>query len=52
MLAAFASCGFDVEQIVEPDPLPSMAEIDPQSYTQLTRCPAFILFSLKKRQGA
>ena len=47
MLAAFADSGFAVDDIVEPDPLPAMAEVAPEAYRHLTRNAQFLFFSLR-----
>lgn len=49
MLAAFANSGFGVDDIVEPDPRPEMADAAPDAYRHLTRNAQFLLFSLTAR---
>ena len=46
MLAAFTSSGFSVDEIVEPDPRPEMAEAAPDAYERLCRKAHFLFFSL------
>jgi SAM-dependent methyltransferase len=46
MLAAFTSSGFTVDEIVEPDPRPEMAETAPDAYERLSRNAHFLFFSL------
>lgn len=46
MLAAFTSSGFALERLVEPDPLPEMADTAPDAYRQLSRNAQFLFFSL------
>jgi SAM-dependent methyltransferase len=49
MLAAFTSSGFVVDRIVEPEPLPEMAEVAPDTYQRLSRDAQFLVFSLIAR---
>jgi SAM-dependent methyltransferase len=49
MLAAFTSSGFVVDEIVEPEPLPEMAEAAPDTYQRLSRDAQFLVFSLIAR---
>jgi ubiquinone/menaquinone biosynthesis C-methylase UbiE len=49
MLAAFNATGFAVDDIVEPDPLPTMAHDAPDAYRHLTRKAQFVFFSLTAR---
>lgn len=44
----FADAGFQVERLVEPQPLPEMAESHPKAWEKLTEVPAFIMFRLVK----
>ena len=44
----FIQAGFMVDQIVEPLPVPEMADRFPDDYAKLTRDPAFIVFALRK----
>lgn len=46
MLAAFAASGFAVDDIVEPDPQPELADAAPDVYRHLTRNAQFLFFSL------
>jgi len=46
MLTAFTAAGFTVEDIVEPDPLPEMADTAPDAYRHLSRKAQFLFFSL------
>jgi SAM-dependent methyltransferase len=46
MLAAFTNSGFRVDDIVEPDPRPEMADTAPDAYRHLTRQAQFLFFSL------
>ncbi len=47
MTAAIASSGFVIEQLVEPEPLPALADRDHAAYTQLRTEPRFLFFRLK-----
>jgi SAM-dependent methyltransferase len=49
MLAAFKATGFAVDDIVEPEPEPEMADDAPGAYHHLTRNAQFIFFSLTAR---
>ena len=49
MLAAFAAAGFHVDDIVEPDPRPEMADTAPRAYWRLSRNAQFLFFSLTAR---
>lgn len=40
--------GFLIERLVDPRPLDSLKEIDPQTYYRLSKIPEFIIFKLKK----
>jgi hypothetical protein len=46
MLTAFTAAGFTVDDIVEPDPRPELADADPGVYRHLTRNAQFLFFSL------
>jgi SAM-dependent methyltransferase len=46
MLAAFTTSGFRVDDIVEPDPRPEMADTAPDAYRHLSRQAQFLFFSL------
>jgi SAM-dependent methyltransferase len=45
----FADAGFLIERLVEPGPVPEMADRFPDSYAKLLREPGFIDFRLRKR---
>lgn len=47
----FASAGFLIEHIVEPLPMPGMADRFPEEYEKLTREPGFIVFRLIRADG-
>jgi ubiquinone/menaquinone biosynthesis C-methylase UbiE len=47
--AEFTDAGFVIERLVEPRPLPEMAEQDPDVYDDLESAPGFIAFRLTKR---
>jgi len=47
MTAAFASCGFVIEQLVEPEPLPELRERDAAAYERLRTNPTFLCFRLR-----
>ena len=47
--AEFAAAGFVIERLVEPRPVPEMAEQDPETYDDLETEPGFIAFRLIKR---
>jgi hypothetical protein len=49
MLAAFKAAGFAVDDIVEPEPEPEMANDAPNDYRHLTRNAEFLFFSLTAR---
>jgi hypothetical protein len=51
MLAAFTSSGFAVDEIVEPDPRPEMAEVAPDVHERLSRDAQFLFFSLTAGAG-
>ena len=44
----FADSGFVIERLVEPRPLPEMAERLPDDYAKLVREPGFVAFRLRK----
>jgi len=46
MLAAFRDCGFALDDIAEPLPLPEMALSARDTYQELSRSPQFVIFSL------
>ena len=48
MTAEFAEAGFLIERLVEPAPLPEMAESHPDVFHRLSTEPGFILFRLVK----
>jgi hypothetical protein len=47
--AEFFDAGFAIERLVEPRPVPAMAESYPDEFEQLNREPGFIIFRLIKR---
>jgi hypothetical protein len=47
----FAQAGFFIDRLLEPQPQPEAAEIDPKTYRDLMELPAFIAFRLRKRAG-
>jgi SAM-dependent methyltransferase len=49
MMAAFKAAGFAVDEIDEPDPLPELADQDPDDYRKLTRQAQFLFFALTAR---
>jgi SAM-dependent methyltransferase len=49
MLAAFRTSGLVVQDIIEPEPAPELAEANPDAYRHLTRNAQFLLFSLARR---
>jgi ubiquinone/menaquinone biosynthesis C-methylase UbiE len=51
MWAAFTSSGFAVDEIVEPDPRPELAEVLPDTYQRLRRDAQFLFFSLTAGAG-
>ena len=48
----FSQAGFFIDRLLEPQPEPVAAEIDPVTYHKLMEQPAFIAFRLRKREGA
>ena len=50
--ALFADAGFMIERLIEPRPIPEMAERFPDDYEKLMREPGFIAFRLRKSQPA
>ena len=49
MTEAIARSGFLIERLVEPQPLPQLAQSHPDSYRKLTTAPRFIFFRLVAR---
>ena len=49
IVGEFSDAGFVVERLVEPRPVPEMAERYPDDYRMLEREPGFIAFRLAKR---
>lgn len=45
----FSQAGFYIDRLIEPQPEPIVAEIDPETYRELMEQPAFIAFRLRKR---
>jgi SAM-dependent methyltransferase len=48
MVAAFLGAGFEIAQVVEPDPDPRVAEIDPDAFRKLTTEPWFLFVELRR----
>jgi len=46
----FSQAGFFIDQLLEPQPVPKAAEIDPGAYSHLMEQPSFITFRLRKRE--
>jgi ubiquinone/menaquinone biosynthesis C-methylase UbiE len=46
----FSQAGFFIDRLLEPQPTPAAAEIDPATYRELMEQPAFIAFRLRKRE--
>ena len=46
--AEFADAGFLIERLVEPQPIPAMAETHPHEYEKLSNEPGFVAFRLLK----
>ncbi|MDL4773833.1 MULTISPECIES: class I SAM-dependent methyltransferase [Thermomonosporaceae] len=46
IVAQFREAGFLIEELLEPRPVPAMAERFPADYARLEECPAFIAFRL------
>ncbi|HLZ58314.1 MAG TPA: class I SAM-dependent methyltransferase [Ktedonosporobacter sp.] len=46
----FSQAGFFIDQLLEPQPVPAAAEVDPVIYRELMEQPAFIAFRLRKRE--
>ena len=44
--AAISSAGFVIDRLVEPAPLPSLQQHDPQAYDKLRTRPGFLFFRL------
>jgi len=49
MCDEFAQAGFFIDRLLEPQPVPEGAEIDPVSHRELMEQPGFIAFRLRKR---
>ena len=49
MTQAIAGAAFVIDQLLEPDPLPELREIEPGAYEALTRKPTFLFFRLRLR---
>jgi ubiquinone/menaquinone biosynthesis C-methylase UbiE len=47
----FSQAGFLIDRLLEPQPEPAAAEVDPKTYRELMEQPAFIAFRLRKREG-
>jgi SAM-dependent methyltransferase len=52
MCEDIAAAGFVIERLVEPMPLPELAQRDPAAYDVLTSAPRFLLFRLARAEGA
>jgi len=52
MFVVFRKCGFYVDVLREPFPIPEARAIDPESYDKLLTRPQFLFFRLKKRGKA
>lgn len=50
LCAEFSQAGFFIDQLLEPQPEPEAAQIDPATYRLLMELPAFIAFRLCKRR--
>jgi ubiquinone/menaquinone biosynthesis C-methylase UbiE len=48
---AITRAGFLIDRLVEPEPLPSLQEHDPQAYDKIRTRPAFLFFRLVKRSA-
>ena len=46
----FSQAGFFIDRLLEPQPVPEAAEIDPKTYRELMEQPGFIAFRLYKRE--
>jgi SAM-dependent methyltransferase len=42
-----ADAGFVIERLVEPRPVPAMADLHPDAYDALSNCPSFVIFRLR-----
>lgn len=49
MTEAISSVGFFIDELIEPDPLPEIAEFDPEAYLAVKTQPFFIFFRLRPR---
>jgi hypothetical protein len=49
--AAISSAGFVIDRLVEPAPLPSLQQHDPQAYDKLRTRPGSLFFRLVKRSA-
>lgn len=49
MCEEFSQAGFFIDRLLEPQPVPEAAEIDPAGYRELMERPGFIAFRLRKR---
>ena len=48
----FSQAGFFIDRLLEPQPEPAAAQIDPASYREMMEHPVFLAFRLRKREGA
>jgi hypothetical protein len=49
--AAISSAGFLIDRLVEPAPLPSLRQHDPQAYVKIRTGARFLFFRLVKRNA-
>jgi SAM-dependent methyltransferase len=49
--AAISNAGFVIDRLVEPAPLPSLQQHDPEAYDKIRTRPRFLFFRLVKRSG-
>ena len=47
MTEEFADAGFVIERLVEPRPVPEMADSHPETFERLTSEPCFVMFKLR-----
>ena len=50
--AEFSQAGFLIERLAEPQPVPEMEELFPESYRKLSEAPSFVMFSLLRPLSA
>jgi ubiquinone/menaquinone biosynthesis C-methylase UbiE len=51
LTSPITEAGLVIEQLTEPEPLPELAERDPEAYAELTKRPFFLLFVLRAPGG-